>query len=547
MQVLPSSFADYLQNSSSLDADMRFCNLSDADRTEMHKGVDEILADAAFLARLTTIATSVLGPREAFDESLVDFLPKTSDSTAPSPTSMMASRRFGLVYALLSNLPALKEAYSDRSIPMNILADAMLDIPRWIDTVEERSQGRWRAFEQISWLRESFNLRLFTIGRLQFQPAPMDSRVAFLRNRSTGELRLIPAEERSVSSFPSPEWEDVCKPGDPVLSVHIPCGEKLDPTLCRQAIETAPAFFQKFFPDQPAPMAMQCDSWLLFRDLPKLLPANSNIIGFKNLFVGDVPCGTDALFWERCFIPLGRNTKPEQAHTSLQRALLDYVAAGNALCEGFGMIAITPPEKLRIGVLGSGSGSNMQSIQDAIENGTLNAEIVTVISDVPDAGILARAERHGLPNAYMDPAPFKTKLEGPAEDEVIRVLREARVDVVVLAGYMRVVKPKLLSAFPNRVLNIHPAVLPSFPGIAGWKQALDYGAKVAGCTVHFVNAGIDSGPIIVQRIVPVLDNDTPASLHARIQVEEHIAYPEALRLLASRKLLVSGRRVFSLA
>lgn len=199
---------------------------------------------------------------------------------------------------------------------------------------------------------------------------------------------------------------------------------------------------------------------------------------------------------------------------------------------------------LRIGVLGSGSGSNMQSIQDAIGAGALDARIVVVVSDVPGAGILARAERHGIPNLYLDPAPFKTKLEGPAEDEVVRVLREAGADVVVLAGYMRVVKKGLLGAFPRRVLNIHPALLPAFPGVAAWKQALDHGAKVAGCTVHFVDDGIDSGPIIVQRAVPVLDDDTPETLHARIQVEEHKAYPEALRLLAAGRLVVEGRRVF---
>ena len=204
----------------------------------------------------------------------------------------------------------------------------------------------------------------------------------------------------------------------------------------------------------------------------------------------------------------------------------------------------TTSQTLRIGVLGSCSGSNMQSIQDAIDAGTLDAKIVTVISDVPGAGILARAERHGIPNQYMDPAPFKTKLEGRAEDEVIRVLREAKVDVVVLAGYMRVVKKGLLAAFPNRVLNIHPALLPAFPGLEAWKQALDYGAKVAGCTVHFVDSGLDSGPIIIQRSVPVLDDDTPESLHARIQVEEHVAYPEALRLLGAGKIVVKGRRVF---
>ena len=199
--------------------------------------------------------------------------------------------------------------------------------------------------------------------------------------------------------------------------------------------------------------------------------------------------------------------------------------------------------KLRLGVLGSGSGSNMQSIQDAIEAGTLNAEIAVVITDVPDAGILARAARHNLKGLWIDHAPFKTKLEGKAEDEVIRVLREHGVDTVVLAGYMRVVKPGLLNAFPQRVLTIHPALLPAFPGLHGWTQALEYGAKVAGCTVHFVDAGIDSGPIILQAAVPVLDDDTPETLHARIQVEEHKIYPEAIRLLAAGRLEIAGRRV----
>ncbi len=186
----------------------------------------------------------------------------------------------------------------------------------------------------------------------------------------------------------------------------------------------------------------------------------------------------------------------------------------------------------------------MQSIQDAIEAGTLDAEIAVVITDVPGAGILARAARHGLPGIHIDHAPFKTKLEGRAEDEVIRVLREHGVDTVVLAGYMRVVKPGLLNAFPQRVINIHPALLPAFPGLHGWTQALEYGAKVAGCTVHFVDAGIDSGPIIIQAAVPVMDDDTPETLHARIQVEEHRIYPEALRLLAAGRLEIRGRRVF---
>ena len=198
---------------------------------------------------------------------------------------------------------------------------------------------------------------------------------------------------------------------------------------------------------------------------------------------------------------------------------------------------------LKLGVLGSGSGSNMQSIMDAIGAGTLDAEIKIVLSDVKDAYILERAAKGGIENAYLDCAPWKTKLEGEAEDRCISILKERGVDTVVLAGFMRIVKPKLLAAFPNRVLNIHPALLPAFPGVASWKQALDYGCKVAGVTVHFVDAGTDSGPIIVQKAVPVLEDDTPETLHARIQVEEHKAFPEALALLAAGRLSVEGRRV----
>ena len=185
----------------------------------------------------------------------------------------------------------------------------------------------------------------------------------------------------------------------------------------------------------------------------------------------------------------------------------------------------------------------MQSIVDAIAAGGLDAEIRLVLADFPDAKILERAERHGIPRRYLDCAPWKTKLEGPAEDLCIELLKAAGVDTVVLAGFMRIVKPKFLAAFPNRVLNIHPALLPAFPGVHGWTQALDYGCKVAGVTVHFVDGGTDTGPIIVQRAVPVLEDDTPETLHARIQVEEHKAFPEALALLAAGRLSVEGRRV----
>ena len=198
---------------------------------------------------------------------------------------------------------------------------------------------------------------------------------------------------------------------------------------------------------------------------------------------------------------------------------------------------------LKIGVLGSGAGSNMQSIVDAIEAGKLDAEIKIVLSDVNDARILERAAKHNIPAQWLDCAPYKTKLDEEAQEHCINILKENDVDTIVLAGFMRIVKPGLLHAFPMRILNIHPALLPAFPGLYAWKQALDYGAKVAGCTVHFVDEGTDTGPVIIQRSVPVLSDDTYESLHARIQIEEHIAYPEALRLLSEAKLNIDGRVV----
>ena len=198
---------------------------------------------------------------------------------------------------------------------------------------------------------------------------------------------------------------------------------------------------------------------------------------------------------------------------------------------------------LHLGVLGSGRGSNLQSVLDAIAAGRLDARVALVMADVADAFILERARRAGIPALSIDCAPFKTKLDGAAEQRVIDLLRQHGVDTVVLAGFMRMVKPGLLAAFPNRVLNIHPALLPAFPGLAAWKQAVDYGARVSGCTVHFVDAGMDTGPIIVQRPVPVQPDDTAETLHARIQEQEHLAYPEALSLLAAGRLRVEGRRV----
>lgn len=200
---------------------------------------------------------------------------------------------------------------------------------------------------------------------------------------------------------------------------------------------------------------------------------------------------------------------------------------------------------LNIAILGSGKGSNAQAIIDAIAAKTLDAKIVCVISDVADAYILERARQHGIPAMHVDCAPFKTKLDGAAEQRVIEILREHQTDVIALAGFMRIVKNGLLTAYAGRIINIHPALLPAFPGLESWKQALDYGVKVAGCTAHFVDAGTDTGPIIIQRAVPVLDGDTAATLHARIQVEEHEAYPAALRLIASGQLRIEGRRVLA--
>lgn len=197
--------------------------------------------------------------------------------------------------------------------------------------------------------------------------------------------------------------------------------------------------------------------------------------------------------------------------------------------------------KYRLGVLGSGKGSNFVAIADACAAGTTSAEVALVISDVPDAGILAHAQERGLPAQYLAPGKFRTKLDEAAEAAYIRALQEARVDLVVLAGFMRILKGEFLRAFANRVINIHPALLPSFPGLEAWKQALEYGVKHTGVTVHFVDQGIDTGPILAQWTVPVLAGDTPATLHARIQEAERSLYPEVIAGLARGEVTVRGR------
>jgi phosphoribosylglycinamide formyltransferase 1 len=205
---------------------------------------------------------------------------------------------------------------------------------------------------------------------------------------------------------------------------------------------------------------------------------------------------------------------------------------------------VTSNQTFRIGVIGSGKGSNFVAIADACARGEVPAEIAVVLSDVAESGILSHARARGLAAQHIAPGPFRTKLDEQAEHSLVRELQAAKVELVVLAGFMRVLKGDFLRAYENRIINIHPSLLPSFPGLSAWKQALEYGVKVTGCTVHFVDAGVDSGPIIGQRTVPVLDDDTPEKLHQRIHEAEHQLYPECVALLARGHVRVSGRRVF---
>jgi phosphoribosylglycinamide formyltransferase-1 len=185
-------------------------------------------------------------------------------------------------------------------------------------------------------------------------------------------------------------------------------------------------------------------------------------------------------------------------------------------------------KKLALGILGSGKGSNCRAILEQIRDGKVAAEARLVVSDVFDAGILDIAREFGVPNVYLPPGNFRTRLEPAVEAELVRLLRQAGVELVVLAGFMRVLKEPMLAAFPRQIINIHPSLLPKFPGIEAWKQALAAKEKITGCSVHYVDAGIDSGEIIGQRKVPVLADDTPESLHARIQNAERALYPEVI-------------------
>jgi phosphoribosylglycinamide formyltransferase-1 len=185
-------------------------------------------------------------------------------------------------------------------------------------------------------------------------------------------------------------------------------------------------------------------------------------------------------------------------------------------------------KRLPIGILGSGKGSNCRAILERTRSGELAAEVRVVISDVFDAPILDIAREFSVPNAYLPPGRFRTRLEPEAEVQLAQMLRHAGVELVVLAGFMRILKSPMLEAFPRRILNIHPSLLPKFPGLEAWKQALEAGETVTGCTVHYVDEKVDHGEIIAQREVPILPSDTPETLHARIQVAEHELYPQVI-------------------
>lgn len=200
-------------------------------------------------------------------------------------------------------------------------------------------------------------------------------------------------------------------------------------------------------------------------------------------------------------------------------------------------------KKVRIGVLVSGRGSNLQAIIENIEKGRLSAEIAVVISDQADAYALERSRKHGIPAIHISARGYRDKRE-EYDALLVQELRKHNAELVVLAGFMRIITKTLIQAYPNRIMNIHPALLPSFPGLHVQKAALEYGVKFSGCTVHFVDEGMDTGPIIIQAVVTVLDNDTEDTISERILKQEHKIYSRAIQLYAEGRLRVEGRRVF---
>ena len=204
--------------------------------------------------------------------------------------------------------------------------------------------------------------------------------------------------------------------------------------------------------------------------------------------------------------------------------------------------AVSEQRLFRLAILGSGKGSNCAAVADACAAGTIPARVALVVSDVENAGILDRARERGLEALYLAPGKFRTKLDDTAEAAYLAALGKAEAEVVVLAGFMRILKGQFLRAYAQRVVNIHPALLPAFPGLEAWKQALEYGAKVTGVTVHLVDQGIDTGPILAQEPVPILPGDTPETLHARIQEVERRLYPAVIGALARGEMRLQGRQ-----
>jgi len=199
-------------------------------------------------------------------------------------------------------------------------------------------------------------------------------------------------------------------------------------------------------------------------------------------------------------------------------------------------------KKVRIGVLVSGRGSNLQAIIDNIEKGTLSTELAVVISDQADAYSLERAKKHNIPAVHVSAKDYKGK-RNEYDALLVKELQARGVELVCLAGFMRIITPVLIATFPHCILNIHPSLLPAFPGLHVQKAAIEHGAKFSGCTVHFVDEGMDTGPIIIQAVVPILDNDTEDSLSERILRQEHTIYSRAIQLYAEGRLKIEGRRV----
>src|SRR2546427_5473377 len=197
--------------------------------------------------------------------------------------------------------------------------------------------------------------------------------------------------------------------------------------------------------------------------------------------------------------------------------------------------------RIRVGVLASGRGTDFQSLVDARKRGELDVDLAVLVCNVPGAPVLARAKTAGVSTVVVDHRPFGADREG-FDREVVKVLKDKRVDLVVFAGFMRLVSPYLVSEFPNRIINIHPSLLPAFPGAHAQRDALAAGVKVSGCTVHFVDASVDGGPIILQKAVPVREDDTEEAVAARILEQEHVFLPLAVRLFAEGRLAVEGRR-----